>query len=194
MNLMTSEFNVERTEFDLDTFQRILEAMDGYHVLPWLKKSGDDDGTTIDVEPWELPGMPCVSVDAWRYHVGFAIDRGFIECWSPDQMDKPTFRPMREFMMERVGQMLNKEKKPPPHGQDPNVSSELRPARLTYAGKEFVDNLNNPSVKAQAVEAIKKWGLPVMMQVVVEAAKQLIPTELPTAGHPQTAQQHSAIV
>ena len=129
--------------------------MDGYHVLPWLKKAGDDDGTTIDVEPWELPGMPSVNVDAWRYHVGFAIDRGFIECWSPDLMDKPTFRPMRDFMMERVGQMLNKEKKPPAHGQDPNVSSELRPARLTYARKEFVDNLNNPSVKAQAVEAIK---------------------------------------
>ena len=46
---MTSAFNVERTEFDLDTFQQILEAMDGYHVLPWLKKSGDDDGTTIGV-------------------------------------------------------------------------------------------------------------------------------------------------
>ena len=67
---MPSEFNVERTEFDLDTFQQIHEAMDGYHILPWLKKSGDDDGTTVDVEPWELPGMPSVSVDAWRYHVG----------------------------------------------------------------------------------------------------------------------------
>ena len=42
---MPSKFNVERTEFDLDTFQQILEAMDGYHILPWLKKSGDDDGT-----------------------------------------------------------------------------------------------------------------------------------------------------
>lgn len=46
---MTSAFNVERTAFDLDTFQQILEAMDGYHVLPWLKRSGDDDGTTIGV-------------------------------------------------------------------------------------------------------------------------------------------------
>ncbi len=61
---MPSEFNVERTEFDLDTFQQILEAMDGYHVLPWLKTSGDDDDKMVDVEPWELPGMPEVSVDA----------------------------------------------------------------------------------------------------------------------------------
>lgn len=73
--------------------------------------------------------------------------------------------------------MLNKERKPPGHGQDPNVSSELRPARVTYAGKEFIDNLNNPSVKAKAVEAVKQWGLPMMMQVVTEAAKQLIPTK-----------------
>ena len=73
--------------------------------------------------------------------------------------------------------MLNKARRPQSHGQDPNVSSELRPARLTYTGKEFIDNLNNPSVKAKAVEAVKQWGLPVMMQVVTEAAKQLIPTE-----------------
>ena len=61
---MPSKFNVERTEFDLDTFQQILGAMDGYHILPWLKGSGDDDNKMIDVEPWELPGMPSVSVDA----------------------------------------------------------------------------------------------------------------------------------
>ena len=73
--------------------------------------------------------------------------------------------------------MSNKKRKPPAHGQDPNVSSELRPARLTYAGKEFIDNLNNPSVKAKAVDAVKQWGLPVMMHVVTEAAKQLVPTE-----------------
>ena len=78
--------------------------------------------------------------------------------------------------------MLNKESKPPAHGQDPNVSSELRPARLTYAGKEFIDNLSNPSVKAKAVEAVKQWGLPMMMQVVTEAAKQLIPTEQIAGG------------
>ena len=89
---MPSEFNVERTKFDLDTFQQILEAMDGYHILPWLKTSGQDDNKMIDVEPWELPDMPEVSVDAWRYHVGFAIDRGFIECWSPDPEDAVTVR------------------------------------------------------------------------------------------------------
>ena len=183
---MPSEFNVERTEFDLDIFQQILEAMDGYHILPWLKKSGDGDDTTLDVEPWELPGMPSVGVDAWRYHLGFAIDRGFVECWSPDSKDAPTFRPMREITLERVAMMLNKENKPPAHGQDPNISSQLRPARLTYAGKEFIDNLNNPSIKAKAVDAAKQWGLPVMMQVVSEAAKQLIPTEL-TAANPSVA-------
>ena len=48
---MPSEFNVERTEFDLDTFQHILETMDSYHILPWLKKSGDGDVTTVDIEP-----------------------------------------------------------------------------------------------------------------------------------------------
>ena len=82
--------------------------------------------------------------------------------------------------------ILNKENKPPAHGQDPNVASELRPARLTYTGKEFIDNLNNPSIKAQATEAVKQWGLPVMMQVVTEAAKQLIPTEQ-TAARPSVA-------
>ena len=179
---MPSEFNVERTKFDLDTFQHILETMDSYHILPWLKKSGDGDVTTVDIEPWELPGMPSVSVDAWRYHVGFAIDRGFVECWSPDSKGAPTLRPIREITLERVAMMLNKESKPPAHGQDPNVSSELRPARLTYAGKEFIDNLSNPSVKAKAVEAVKQWGLPMMMQVVTEAAKQLIPTEQIAGG------------
>ena len=183
---MPSEFNVERTEFDLDTFQQILGAMDGYHILPWLRKSGDDDNKMIDIQPWELPGMPSVSVDSWRYHVGFAIDRGFVECWSPDSKGAPTFRPTREITLERVAMMLNKERKPPAHGQDPNVASELRPARLTYAGKEFIDNLNNPSIKAKAVEAVKQWGLPVMMQVVTEAAKQLIPTEQ-TAPNPAFA-------
>ena len=46
---MTIEFNVEHTEFDLDTFQHILEAMDDYHILPWLKNSDDGDGTTVDM-------------------------------------------------------------------------------------------------------------------------------------------------
>ena len=174
---MPSEFNVERTEFDLDTFQQILGAMDGYHILPWLKTSGDDDNKMIDVEPWDLPGMPEVNVDAWRYHVGFAVDRGFVECWSPDPQDAATVRPFSEVAHEQIARMLNKARRPQSHGQDPNVSSELRPARLTYTGKEFIDNLNNPSVKAKAVEAVKQWGLPVMMQVVTEAAKQLIPTE-----------------
>ena len=82
--------------------------------------------------------------------------------------------------------MSNKKRKPPAHGQDPNVSSELRPARLTYAGKEFIDNLNNPSIKAKAVDAVKQWGLPVMMHVVTEAAKQLVPTEQ-TATIPSVA-------
>ena len=46
---MPSEFNMERTEFNLDTFQQILEAMDDYHILPWLKNSDDGDGTTVDM-------------------------------------------------------------------------------------------------------------------------------------------------
>ena len=174
---MPSAFNVERTEFDLDTFQQILEAMDGYHILPWLKKSGDGDSTTVDVEPWELPCMPSVSVDAWRYHVGFAIDRGFVECWSPDATDAFRVGSFSEIARNHMVRISNKQRKPPAHGQEPNVSSQLRPARLTYTGKEFIDNLNNPSIKAKALEAVKQWGLPVMMQVVTEATKQLIPTE-----------------
>ena len=88
--------------------------------------------------------------------------------------------------------LLNKENKPPAHGQDPNVASELRPARLTYAGKEFINNLNNSSIKAKAVESVKQWRLPVMMQVVTEAAKQLIPMQQTAAGlASQPAQQNS---
>ncbi|MYC32874.1 MAG: hypothetical protein F4X64_06820 [Chloroflexi bacterium] len=174
---MSTDFNVERNTFDLDTFQQILEAMDGYHVLPWLKKSGSDVGESTDVEPWELPDMPQVSVDNWRYHVGFAIDRGFVECWTPDMKDYPTVRPMKDVFFEQMAMAANRKIKPTAHGQDPNVSSQLRPARLTYAGKEFIDSLKNPSVKEEAVEALKKYGVPTMMQVAVEAAKHFIPTE-----------------
>ena len=89
---MASEFNVERTEFDPDIFQQILEAMDDDHILPWIRKSGDGDDTTLDVEPWDLPGMPSVDVDTWQYHLGFAIDRGFVECWFPDYTGTGRFR------------------------------------------------------------------------------------------------------
>ena len=120
---MPSAFNVERTEFDLDTFQQILEAMDGYHILPWLKKSGDGDGTTVDVEPRELPCMPSVSVDAWRYHVGFAIDRGFVECWSPDATDAFRVGSFSEIARNHMVRISNKQRKPLAHGQELNVSS-----------------------------------------------------------------------
>ena len=89
--------------------------MDGYHILPWLKTSGQDDDKMIDVEPWELPDMPEVSVDAWRYHVGFAIDRGFIECWSPDPEDAVTVRRFSEVAQNQIARILNRARRPPAH-------------------------------------------------------------------------------
>ena len=59
---------------------------------------------------------------------------------------------MREFKMEHVGQMLNKEKKPPADGQDPNVASELRPARLTYAGKELSTTSITPRLRLRLLK------------------------------------------
>ena len=167
-------YNVERAEFDLDTFQQILEAMDGYYVLPWLKQTDEDHNQKPDVEPWELPGMPPVSEDTWRYHVGFAVDRGFVECWTLEPDQGPKVGPMKDAFLHQMARMSEREVKPLSRGHDPNVSSELRPARLTYAGKEFIDNLKNPSVKAKALEAAKRWGVPAMMQVAVEAAKNLV--------------------
>ena len=42
------------------------------------------------------------------------------------------------------------------------------------------------------MEAVKQWRLPVMMQVVTEAAKQLIPMQQTAAGlASQPAQQNS---
>ncbi len=153
---MCNEFNVERTSFDLDTFQQILEAMDGYHVLPRERLTGN---SRFEVEPWELPNMPNVSADIWKYHVGFAVDRGFVACWTPEQTAHHV------DMVGNVSETITL------YEQDPNVSSVLRPARLTYAGKEFIDNLKNPSVKDRALDALRTWGLPVAMRVVTEAAK-----------------------
>ena len=99
--------------------------------------------------------MPSVSVDAWRYHVGFAIDRGFVECWSPDATDAFRVGSFSEIARNHMVRISNKQRKPLAHGQELNVSSQLRPARLTYTGKEFIDNLNNPSIKAKALEAVK---------------------------------------
>ena len=48
------------------------------------------------------------------------------------------------------------ELRPRHRGNDVDVSSGRRPARLTYSGKEFVDNIGNPSVKAQAVDAVQR--------------------------------------
>ena len=152
---MCSEFDVERSPFDLDTFQEILEAMDGYYVLPTVRTVGVSQQP---VEPWDLPTMPSVSVDTWKYHFGFAVDRGFIECWTPQQME------------EHVDHIGNVSQSVTLYDRDPNVSSGLRPARLTYAGKEFIDNLKNPPVRAKALEALKNLGLPFAMRIVEEAA------------------------
>ncbi len=57
------------------------------------------------------------------------------------------------------------------YDRDPNVSSQLQPARLTYAGKEFIDNLRNQSVKEKALTVLKDHGLPAAMQIIVNAAK-----------------------
>ena len=152
---MSNEFNVSRTEFDLDTFQKILEAMDGYYVLPTAQAIGSSKMT---IEPWNLPDMPDVSLDSWRYHIGFAIDRGFVACWTPEQT------------VEHIDSLGNRSQSITIYDHDPNVTSVLRPARLTYAGKEFIDNLKNPSVKEQAATALKRYGLPFAIHLVTEAA------------------------
>ncbi len=76
---MCEEFDVVQTPFDLDVFQQILEAeaMDGYYVLPTIRYTGELRQT---IDPWDLPNMPDIGADAWKYHVGFAVDRGFVEC------------------------------------------------------------------------------------------------------------------
>lgn len=153
---MDSDLNVERTPFDLDTFQQILEAMDGYYVLPRVQTTAVSQRP---VEAWNLPGMPDVSVDSWKYHLGFAVDRGFVKCWTPRQTEQH---------IEYIG---NTSETVTLYDQDPNVSSQLRPARLTYAGKEFIDNLKHPSVKEKASDALKNWGLPLAIEVVTEATK-----------------------
>ena len=71
---------------------------------------------------------------------------------------------------------------PPYRGTDAQVSSELAPARLTYAGKAFIDNLNNPSIKEKAVEALQKWGIPAMVQVVLDAVPNLLIEDTRAAG------------
>ena len=180
---MPVKFNVDRTEFDLDTFQEILEAMDGYHVLPWLQEF--PDGSTTEVHPWALPDMPDVSVDAWRYHVGFAIDRGFVECRAPDPYG-PRPDHYYDTYQFQVDERIAADEitfRPRHRGTDANVSSRGLPARLTHSGKEFVDNIRNPSVKAQAVDAVKNYGVPVMMEVVKWATPQLLRTGFgPVAG------------
>ncbi len=168
---MPPEFDVKRGTFDLNTFQQILEAMDGYPILPSYQ-GDEEDG--LPVEPWQLPGMPDVDLDTWRYHVGFAVDRGFIQCWTPSQQTQTRNHVRRGGILNGTS---SGGRTTTYYNLDPNVSSHLRPARLTYAGKEFIDNLNNQSIKDKALEAFNKWGLPMAMQVVTEAGKRLLPTE-----------------
>ena len=183
---MITKFNVDRTEFDLDTFQQILKAMDGYHKLPWRRDHYTEDGVRISgsrpeiVCPWELPEMPAVSEDVWRYHVGFAIDRGFVECWKPvpHEPRHPLYYESNQLEWDIEVQQEEMAYLPPYRGTDAQVSSELAPARLTYAGKAFIDNLNNRSIKDEAVKALDKWGIPAMMQVVQQGMSKLL--EAPT--------------
>ena len=160
---MAYEFDVPRTPFNLDTFQQILEAMDGYSTLPTYKSNG---ASKVAVEPWELPGMPDVDVSTWKYHVGFAIDRGFVACWTPEK---------HEEHIDSIGNVSYTDTR---YDRDPNVSSVLQPARLTYDGKAFIDNLKNRPVKEKAVDALNEWGLPMAMQVVTEAAKNFLTTAM----------------
>ena len=178
---MDGKYNIQRTEFDLETFLGILKAMDGYHVLPWRFTADTPDAFPKTIRPWELPEMPDVPVDVWRYHVGFAIDRGFVECWKPDRYEPvpPEYYDTINFQMDQ--QIVEDElhMRPPYRGTDATVSSNLAPARLTYAGKEFIDNLKNPTVKDRAVEAVARYGVPVMMNLVSEATKFLSVTDTP---------------
>ena len=188
--MMTMKLNVEKAEFRLETFETILKAMDGYHKLPWRRDPYAEDGSRIYgskpevVEPWHLPGMPEVSIDVWRYHVGFAIDRGLVECWKPAQYvpRHPLYYETHDFEwdMEVAENQINY--LPPYRGTDVQVSSEMAPARLTYAGKAFIDNLNNPTIKEQATEALIKWGLPTMMQVVLDGVSSLLGTSSQTVA------------
>ena len=174
MLLVPADLNVERTTFDLDVFLQILQAMDGYPTLPSAYQGEDDDDEPNLVEPWDLPGMPSVSLDSWRYHVGFAIDRGFVQCWTPSQQTRTrhNVRQSGSLMGTVMGETSSTR-----YSRDPNVSTDLQPARLTYAGKEFIDNLSNQSVRDKAAAALKQYGLPVAMQVVIEAAKQWVGSE-----------------
>lgn len=179
---MAMKFNVERAEFRLETFEAILKAMDGYHKLPWRRDQYAEDGSRIYntqpelVLPWQLPGMPNVSVDVWRYHVGFAIDRGLVECWKPDQYvpRHPLYYETTQFEWDMEVAEGEMHYLPPYRGTDIQVSTELAPARLTYAGKAFIDNLNNASVKEKATEALLNWGVPAMMQVVMTGINSLL--------------------
>lgn len=184
---MSDRLNVERTKFDLDTFQKILEAMDGYHVLPWRLEEGAINEKPRLVAPWELPGMPDVSVDVWRYHVGFAIDRGFVECWKPDPYEPRPWIYYESNQFEADLELAEDEMRfrPPNRGTDANVSSRLLPARLTYAGKEFVDNLRNPSVKRQALEFVQRYGLPAVFELVKRAPDMLMPVDTASVAHPE---------
>jgi len=170
------KYNVERAEFRLDTFQKILEAMDGYYVLPWLLETDPLDRKPVEVAPWDIDGMPNVSIDVWRYHVALAIDRGFVECWTPDAYAPIPEHYFDTWQFQRDEQIAQDELRLRPRyrGLDVDVSSRYRPARLTYAGKEFVDNLSNPSIKDQAVAMVKEYGVPTMLTFVSQAAQQLL--------------------
>ncbi len=176
---MNGEYNVERAQFDLETFQQILTAMDEYYVLPWRFTPDAANTQPETVRPWDLPDMPDVTVDVWRYHIGFAINRGFVECWKPDPHVPRSMEYFDSVNFQIEQQIIQDELhiRPPCRGTDATVSSNLAPARLTYAGKEFIDNLNNRQVKERAVEALTKWGIPAMMHVVLEAGKTLLGTD-----------------
>ena len=176
------KYNVERAEFSLETFHQILEAMDGYHVLPWLLETDPLDPHPKEVAPWQLDGMPNVSIDVWRYHVALAVDRGFVECWTPDTYAPlpPHYFDSLQFQRDEDIAQEELRFRPRYRGSDVDVSSRYRPARLTYTGKEFVDNLRNPSVKKQAVDMVKEYGVPTMLAFVSQAAQQFLRGQLPT--------------
>ena len=167
---MTLKLDIERAVFDLDVFQQILKAMDGYAVLPSWRIYEEDPTNGSDILPWELPDMPDVSIDVWQYHVGLAVDRGFVQCKTPRQTQRTNYHQS----MQRGQSTLRSSTTTTRHVVDPNVSSQLMPARLTWAGKEFVDSLNDSSIKEQAREAMEKWGPTIAIQMAVEAAKTII--------------------
>ena len=170
---MNSEFNVKHTPFDLGIFYQLLKAMDGYFILPsvnladvppdCLEGCKDDGWRFTDcvsdlLNPWELPNMPNIGEDAWRFHLGMAVDRGFVACFTPEDRRIEIFD---SGSQKSTYQMFS---------EDPAVSSLLRPARLTYLGKEFVDNYGNSKVKEKAIDVFGRHGISAAIEFITKAA------------------------